>query len=57
MEQTTVIRHERCKKRLDERVEQLRNQDVRNFVDRACTELEDELGYSRSYLRRIYFEY
>jgi hypothetical protein len=54
---TTRLRHEKIRKRIDAKVEELKKNDVRNPVEMACRELMDILGYSERYLRDIYFGY
>ena len=54
---TTVQRHGKIRRALDERVDINRKHDVRAPVRSACKDLANVLGYSERTLLNIYYDY
>lgn len=55
--ETTVRRHGKIRRELDERVDKNRKHDVRDPVRSACKDLANILGYSERTLLNIYYDY
>ena len=54
---TTKTRHETLRKKIEQRANELKNQDVRNYVQQACEEIAQQESYSWITLRKIYYDY
>jgi len=55
--ETTIQRHSKIRRALDERVDMNRKHDIRDPVRSACKDLADVLGYSERTLLNIYYDY
>jgi len=56
MLQTTKLRHEILKNRLEQIINDMDSKGIKDYVNRACEILHQETGFSKRTLRNINYE-